>query len=624
MGAPATEKTKSLPVESLDTVVIRFAGDSGDGMQLTGTQFTNQSAIAGNDIATLPDFPAEIRAPAGTLAGVSGFQLHFSSDLIFTPGDQPDVLVVMNPAAFAVNIDDLVDGGLLIADSDGFTKSNLKKAGLEKNPLEDAALKDRVRVFEIPITKLTGESLRDMKLPNKTVVRCKNFFALGICSWLYDRPVEDTLAWIESKFAKRAELVEANKRVFKAGMNYGETVDLFASRYQVARAEEIDPGCYTNMTGNKALAYGLMAGAAKADKQLFYASYPITPASDILHELADHKEFGVVTVQAEDEIAAVAAALGASFGGSVGVTGTSGPGISLKSETLGLAVMVELPMVIVNVQRGGPSTGLPTKPEQSDLMQALYGRHGECPMPVLAADSPTDCFNAAFEAIRIATKFMTPVLLLSDGFLANGSKPWPIPKFEDLPDIPAKYWTETLGFQPYLRDEDTLSRPWVVPGTKGLEHRIGGLEKDYNSGDISYVPANHERMIRTRASKVERVADDLDPVEVCGAESGDVLVVGWGSTYGAIQAAIRELNAGGLSVGHAHLRWLNPLPPGLDELFSKYERIVVPELNMGQLVRVIRDQFLIDAIPINRVYGQPFKTKELVEEIRRACPGADA
>ncbi|RMD82928.1 MAG: 2-oxoacid:acceptor oxidoreductase subunit alpha [Candidatus Dadabacteria bacterium] len=610
---PPTKK----PVEERDDVVIRFAGDSGDGMQLTGMQFTNESALAGNDLATFPDFPAEIRAPAGTLAGVSGFQLHFSSRQVFTPGDQPDVLVVMNPAAFAVNIGDLVDGGTLIADIDAFTAANLRKAGFDHNPLDDEALVRRVRVFKVPITKLTVQALADLDLPNKTVVRCKNFFALGLCSWLFNRPTEQTLSWIRSKFARSEKLIEANTRAFKAGWNYGETADLFTSSYRVPKAK-IEPGRYTSITGNKAIAYGLMAAAAKAKKRLIYASYPITPASDILHELAALKEFGVVTFQAEDEIAAACAAIGAAYGGAVGATGTSGPGVSLKSEALGLAVMVELPMVIVNVQRGGPSTGLPTKTEQADLLQALYGRHGECPMPVLAAATPSDCFDVAFEAVRIAIKYMTPVMVLTDGYLANGSKPWKIPPFAELPEIPAKFWTKALGFHPYLRDEDTLSRPWVVPGTPGLEHRIGGLEKDYDSGNISYVPANHERMVRVRASKVDRIADEIALPEIAGDPSGDVLVVGWGSTHGAIEEAVQRLNAVGTKVGHLHLRWLHPLPRGLGDVLRRYKKILVPELNLGQLVRVLRDQFLVDAKPISKVQGQPFRAAELVDRIRAA------
>jgi len=618
--APLDPKAASKPVADVENVVIRFAGDSGDGMQLTGTQFTNESAIAGNDIATFPDFPAEIRAPAGTLAGVSGFQLHFSSHRVFTPGDQPDVLVVMNPAALAVNVDDLVDGGSLIADADGFSTANLRKAGYESNPLESEGLKRRVRVFQVPITKLTAQTLANLNLPNKTVVRSKNFFCLGLCAWLFNRPTEETLNWIRNRFRKAPELVDANVRAFKAGWSFGETSELFASSYRVAKAE-IEPGRYTSITGNTALAYGLMAAAAKADKRLFYASYPITPASDVLHELSSHKRFGVMTFQAEDEIAAAGAALGASFGGSIGITGTSGPGVSLKSETIGLAVMVELPLVVVNIQRGGPSTGLPTKTEQADLFQALYGRHGESPVPVIAPESPTDCFDAAFEAVKVALRYMTPVLLLSDGFLANGSKPWKLPRFEDLPDIPVQFRTEAVGFHPYLRDEHTLSRPWAVPGTPELEHRIGGIEKDYDSGDISYVPANHERMVRVRAAKVARVADDLPAPEVFGDSSGDAIVVGWGSTHGAIREAVVRLRADGRRVAHMHLRWLNPLPHHVEDIVARYEKVLVPELNLGQLVHVLRGRFLIDAVSISQVQGQPFKTQQLIERIRSILDG---
>jgi 2-oxoglutarate ferredoxin oxidoreductase subunit alpha len=603
------------PLRDVETVVIRFAGDSGDGMQLTGTQFTNQSAIAGNDIATLPDFPAEIRAPAGTLAGVSGFQLNFSSRQVFTPGDRPDVLVVMNPAAFAVNIADLVEGGILIVDSDGFSKSNLRKAGYAQNPLDAPGITERFRIFRVPITKLTSEALKDLSLPTKTVTRCKNFFALGLCSWLFSRPTEETVGWIRSKF-RTAELIEANLRAFRAGESYGETTEAFAFRYKVSPAP-IESGRYTSMTGNKAIAYGLIAGAAKAGKQLYYASYPITPASDILHELSDLKHFNVVTFQAEDEIAAAASAVGASFAGALAATGTSGPGVSLKLETIGLAVMVELPLVVINVQRGGPSTGLPTKPEQSDLLQALFGRHGESPVAVIAPYSPTDCFDAAYEAVRIAIKYMTPVIVLSDGFLANGSKPWKIPQFDALPPIPAKHWSGGIAFHPYLRDEDTLSRPWIVPGTPGLEHRVGGLEKDYDSGSISYTAENHDRMVRVRASKIARIEDDLDPVVVTGTPGAETLVLGWGSTYGAIEAAVRDLNSQDVAIAHAHLRWLNPMPPGLGELLARYRRIIVPEMNLGQLVRLLRDRFLVDAIPINRVEGRPFKSGELAAEIRR-------
>ncbi len=616
MAEASISSTSVKPSEELETVVIRFAGDSGDGMQLTGTQFTNESAIAGNDISTLPDFPAEIRAPAGTLAGVSGFQVNFSSKSIATPGDQPDVLVAMNPAAFAVNVDELREGGILIVDTDAFKTGNLRKAGYESSPLDAEVLASRFQLFKIPITKLTTEALAEFKLPTKTVVRCKNFFALGLVSWLFNRPTEETLVWIGRKFAKVPALVEANTKAFKTGWNYGETTEAFGTTYTVERAD-LEPGLYTSITGNKALAFGLITAAAKAEKPLFYGSYPITPATDILHELAAHKDLGVVSFQAEDEIAAIGAALGASFGGSIGVTASSGPGIALKGETMGLAVMVELPLVVINVQRGGPSTGLPTKTEQADLMQALCGRNGECPIPVIAPATPIDCFRVAFDAVRVAVKYMTPVMILSDGFLANSAEPWRLPSFEDLPEVEARYWTEELGFHPYLRNEDTLSRPWAVPGTAGLEHRVGGLEKDYATGNISYLPANHDRMVRLRASKVDRVADDFDDTEVEGSELGEVLVVGWGSTYGPIKEATQRLNEAGHSVGHVHLRWLNPLPRDLAKIMSRFKKVVVPEMNLGQLVRVLRDRYLVDAIPLAKVEGRPFKVGELEESIGR-------
>jgi len=601
-------------VEVVDTVVIRFAGDSGDGMQVTGTKFSTESALAGNDIATLPDFPAEIRAPAGTLAGVSGFQLNFSSKTVFTPGDQPDVLVAMNPAALKVNISDLRDGGTLIIDGDAFNKSNLSKAGYAEHPGKTTEL-TRWRVVDIPMTKLTTQAVADMDLPTRSVVRCRNFFALGLCSWLYQRPTEETIRWIAARFKKNPALIEANTRVFKAGWNFGETTELFGTRYEVGPAS-IAPGLYTSITGNQATAWGLMTGAARAGLQLFYGSYPITPASDILHELAAQKHFGVVTFQAEDEIAAVGAAIGASFGGALGITASSGPGIALKTEAIGLAVMTELPLVIVNVQRGGPSTGLPTKTEQADLLQAVYGRNGECPVPVIAASTPTDCFYAAIEAVNTAVKHMTPVFLLSDGYLANGSQPWRLPNYSDIPSDPVHFWTNTVGFHPYLRDEDTLARPWVRPGTAALEHRIGGIEKDYDSGDISYSPANHEKMVRVRAAKVERIADTLPPTKVSGSELGEAVVVGWGSTYGAIEEAVARLNAEGIAVGHVHLRWINPMPRDLGRVLKRFRTVIVPEMNMGQLVRILRDHLLVDAIPVNKIKGQPFTAAELTETIR--------
>lgn len=601
-------------VEVVETVVIRFAGDSGDGMQVTGSKFSTESALAGNDIATLPDFPAEIRAPTGTLAGVSGFQLHFSSRKVFTPGDQPDVLVAMNPAALKVNVADLRDGGTLILDADAFTKANLTKAGFAEHPSSSGEL-SRWNVVEIPMTKLTTQALSDMDLPTRSVVRCRNFFALGLCSWLYQRPTEETLQWVAARFKKNPQLVEANTRVFKAGWNFGETTELFATRYEVGPAK-IAPGLYTSITGNQATAWGLMAGAARAELEIFYGSYPITPASDILHELAAQKHFGIVTFQAEDEIAAVTAAIGASFGGALGITASSGPGIALKGEAIGLAVMTELPLVIVNVQRGGPSTGLPTKTEQADLLQAVYGRNGECPVPVIAASTPSDCFYAAIEAVNTAVRHMTPVFLLTDGYLANGSQPWKVPSYADVEGEPVRFWTNTVGFHPYLRDEDTLARPWVRPGTPALEHRIGGIEKDYNSGDISYSPDNHEKMVRVRAEKVARIADTLPPTKVTGSELGEAVVVGWGSTYGAIEEAVNRLNAQGMAVGHVHLRWVNPMPKDLERVLKRFRTVIVPEMNMGQLVRMIRDNYVIDAIPINKIKGQPFTAAELTESIR--------
>jgi 2-oxoglutarate ferredoxin oxidoreductase subunit alpha len=606
--------------EQLDRVVIRFAGDSGDGMQLTGMQFTTESALAGNDIGTLPDFPAEIRAPAGTLAGVSGFQVNFSSLEVYTPGDNPDVLVVMNPAALKVNIGDLKPGGILLADRDGFDAANLKKAGYASNPLEDGSL-SQYQIFVTDMTGMTLQVLEDLKLSNKVAGRCKNFFALGLCSWLYSRPIEPTLKWIQDKFKRTPELVEANARVLKAGYHFGETAELFAVQYEVKPAR-IAPGTYRNLTGNTALALGLVAAASKAGLPLFLGSYPITPASDILHELAQFKNFGVHTFQAEDEIAGVCSALGASFGGSVGVTTSSGPGIALKQEAINLAVMVELPLVICNVQRGGPSTGLPTKTEQADLYQAIFGRNSDSPLPVLAAATPGDCFSMAYEAVRIAIKYMTPVILLSDGYLANGAEPWLIPRFEDLPPIPVRFRTEPEGFFPYLRDAETLSRPWVKPGTPGLEHRIGGIEKEDVTGNISYAPANHELMTRARARKVAAVAQEIPPTTVRGDEAGDLLVVGWGSTYGSIAAAVDEVRARGKKVSQVHLRYLNPLPPDLGGTLWRFKRVLVPEMNMGQLRTILRATYLVDAVGLNKIQGQPFKISEIAGRILRLLEGS--
>ncbi len=607
------------PKEQRESVVIRFAGDSGDGMQLTGMQFTTESALAGNDVGTLPDFPAEIRAPAGTLAGVSGFQLNFSSLDIYTPGDNPDVLVAMNPAALKVNIGDLKPGGLLLADRDGFEDGNLKKAGYAANPLEDGSLA-KFQAVSVDMTGMTLRTLEDLKLSNKIASRCKNFFALGLCSWLYSRPIDPTIKWIQDKFKKTPELVEANTRVLKAGYHYGETTEMFAVQYEV-RPARIAPGTYRNITGNSAVAIGLVAAARKAGLPLFLGSYPITPASDILHELAQYKNYGVMTFQAEDEIAGVCSALGAAFGGSIGVTTSSGPGIALKQEAINLAVMVELPLVICDVQRGGPSTGLPTKTEQADLFQAIFGRNSDSPLPVIAAATPADCFAMAYEAVRIAVKYMTPVILLTDGYLANGAEPWNVPRFEDLPPIPVVFRTDPEGFFPYLRDPQTLARPWVRPGTPGLEHRVGGIEKADITGNISYDPANHERMTRHRVRKVEGVARDIPVTAARGETTGDLLVIGWGSTFGSIAAAVDEARAQGKRVSHVHLRYLNPLPPDLGGILKSFKRILVPEMNMGQLRTILRATYLVDAIGLNKVQGQPFKVSEILDAVWRALEG---
>ncbi len=600
------------PTREVETVTIRFAGDSGDGMQLTGTQFTNESALAGNDIATFPDFPAEIRAPAGTLAGVSGFQLNFSSRDVHTPGDNPDVLVAMNAAALRVNVGDLKPNGILILDPDGFEESNLKKAGYKTNPIEDGSL-SRYQVFVVDVIKMTLRALEDLHLSNKVAVRCKNFFALGVCSWLYNRPLDPTVKFIQNRFKKDPALMEANLRALRAGWNYGETTELFAVQFEVKPAK-IAPGKYRNITGNTALALGMVAAASKAKLPLFLGAYPITPASDILHEMAGYKNFGVFTFQAEDEIAGAGSALGAAFGGALGVTTSSGPGIVLKQETINLAVMTELPLVICDIQRGGPSTGLPTKTEQADLLMVLYGRNSESPVPVIAARSPGDCFYAAFEAARIAVKYMTPVFLLSDGYLANGAEPWLIPKTADLPEIPVHFRTDPHGFFPYLRDGETLARPWVRPGTPGLEHRVGGIEKEDVTGNVSYAPANHELMVRARAQKVAGIAREIPPTHIHGPEVGDLLILGWGGTFGAITAATEELRAQGRSVAHVHLRYLNPLPPDLEGILRRYKRVLVPELNTGQLLKVLRAAYAMDAVGYNKIQGQPFKVQELVQK----------
>ncbi|MCI0705997.1 MAG: 2-oxoacid:acceptor oxidoreductase subunit alpha [Ignavibacteriae bacterium] len=606
-------------LKTLEEVTIRFAGDSGDGMQLTGTQFTNTTAILGNDLSTLPDFPAEIRAPQGTLFGVSGFQIHFGSTEINTPGDSCDVLVAMNAAALKVNLGSLVDGGVIIVNTDGFNDKNLKLASYQNNPLKDSSL-SKYQVFEVDISKLTALALQDLGLSSKLVDRSKNFFALGLMYWLYNRPMDSTLDWLKKKFGNKPEILEANTRVLKAGWNYGETTEMFAVRYEVSPAK-LTPGKYRNITGNQATAWGLMAAAKKAKLDLFLGSYPITPASDILHELSMYKQFGVKTFQAEDEIAGITSAIGASFGGALGVTTTSGPGVALKGEALGLAVMVELPLVVCNIQRGGPSTGLPTKTEQADLLQALYGRNGEAPIPIVAAATPADCFQMVFEASRIALKYMTPVFFLSDGYLGNGSEPWLIPDYNSMPDISAKFRTEAEGFLPYLRDEATLSRPWAVPGTPGLEHRIGGLEKQNITGNVNYEPANHELMIKLRAEKIERITNDIPLAEVEGDKEGDILVVGWGSTYGAIRTAVTRHREKGNSVSHLHLRYLNPLPKNLGEVLYKFKHVLVPELNLGQLVKVLRAKYLVPAIGFNKVQGLPFKAIEIEKKIDEIVKG---
>jgi 2-oxoglutarate ferredoxin oxidoreductase subunit alpha len=602
-------------LQERESVVIRFAGDSGDGMQLTGMQFTTESVLAGNDIGTLPDFPAEIRAPTGTLYGVSAFQVNFSSKSVYTPGDDLDALVVMNPAALKTNLADLKQNGLLILDKAEFNDANLRKAEYTANPLEDGSL-DKYQVYPIEITKMTTLALKDLGLPNRSVMRCRNFFALGVVSWLYHRPIEPTLNWIKERFKRNQEVMEANTRALKGGYNYAENTEIFASSYEIKPAK-IAPGTYRNITGNTATALGFLAAAQKAGLPLFLGSYPITPASDVLHELATYKNFGVYTFQAEDEIAGVGSALGAAFGGAIGITTTAGPGMNLKAETVGLAAAVELPLIITDIQRAGPSTGMPTKPEQADLLQALYGRHGEAPLPVIAASTPADCFFAAFEAVRIAVKYMTPVILLTDGYLANASEPWLLPQMKDLPDFKVEFRTDPQGFFPYLRDENTLARPWVRPGTPGLEHRIGGLEKDYLTGNISYAPTNHEQMVRVRYRKMAKITQEIPPTKIDGPDKGKLLVIGWGSTYGSITAAVKEFQAQGKAVSHVHLRHLNPLPPDLGGIVSRFEKVLVPEMNMGQLLRVLRAEYLVDAVGLNKIQGRPFKVSEITARISR-------
>ncbi len=608
------------PTTELPHAAIRFAGDSGDGMQLAGTQFTNTSAVFGNDVSTLPDFPAEIRAPAGTLAGVSGFQINFSSHEIHTPGDQVDALIAMNPAALAANIKDLVDGGILILNSDEFTPRNLTLAKFDKHPAETGELK-HYRVYQVPITKHTLEAVAPTGLGSKEAARCKNFYALGLVFWMFDRPLDTTLSWIETKFATMPAVAEANRLALKAGYNFGETAELFPVRYKVNRAK-LPPGLYRNLTGNQATAIGLITAARLAGKPLVYGTYPITPASDILHELSLHKNFDVRTFQAEDEIAAVCAAIGASFAGAIGVTGSSGPGIALKQEAVGLAVMTELPCIIINVQRGGPSTGLPTKTEQADLWQAVLGRNGECPVPVLAARSPADCFWTAIEATRIALNYMTPVLMLTDGYLANGSEPWRIAKASELKPIIVKHPSKNGDgeFQPYKRDERGV-RPWAIPGTPGLEHRIGGLEKEDVTGNVSYDPANHQKMINLRAQKVQNIARELPDEEVFGDTSGELLVVSWGGTFGSVRTAVESARQAGGSVSHLHLRWLHPMARNVETVLRSFKQVLVCELNMGQLQFVLQGRFLVRCHGLHKVQGRPFQVNEVLAQINALLEG---
>jgi 2-oxoglutarate ferredoxin oxidoreductase subunit alpha len=630
-ASPATRNGQH-SIQELEAVTIRFAGDSGDGMQLAGTQFTNTSALVGNDIATFPDFPAEIRAPAGTLPGVSGFQVHFSSQDIHTPGDILNVLVAMNPAALKTNLKDLEPGGYLIVNSDGFGTSDLEKARYKVNPLEDGTLKG-YRVIRVPVTKLTREAVAECKLSPREADRCKNFFALGLVYWMYERPLEPTLKWIRDKFGKNPQYADANTRALKAGYNYGETVELLPVQYKVAKAK-IAPGTYRKITGNEAIALGLVAAAQAAKKTMVFSGYPITPASSILEQLSDMKRWGVKTLQAEDEIAAAGVAIGASFGGAIGVTGTSGPGICLKSEAIGLAVMTELPLVILDIQRGGPSTGLPTKTEQADLLQAMFGRNGECPAAILAPRTPSDCFDMAYEAVRIATRFMCPVFLLSDGYLANGSEPWKLPDMASFPTIEIRHATEPNSagwtgpghevgegsaskFLPYRRDE-FLARPWAVPGTPGLEHRIGGLEKQDVTGNINYEPGNHEHMVRTRARKIETIAQAIPDLEVTGPADAELLVVGWGGTYGSITTAVERAWRKGQKVAQAHFRYLNPMPKNTEAVLRRFKKILVPELNSGQLLWLLRAKYLAPAQGLNKIQGRPF----LISEIEAAIEAA--
>lgn len=607
-------------IQQIEDVVIKFAGDSGDGMQLTGSQFSNNTALVGNDLSTFPDFPAEIRAPQGTLPGVSGFQLHFSSNRIFTPGDSCDVLVAMNAAALKANLKSLKKGGIIIANTDGFDSKNLRLANYPDgiNPLEDGSLAD-YQLHTMDVTKMTREALKETTLGMKEKDRAKNMFVLGFVYWLYDRNMESTINFLTEKFGKKQEILDSNLKVLQAGYNFGETVEAFSTRFRVEKAR-MEPGTYRSITGNTALAYGLIAASKKSGLPIFLGTYPITPASDILHELSRYKNFGIRTFQAEDEIAGITSAIGASYGGHMGVTTTSGPGMALKGEAMGLAVMLEIPLLIVNIQRGGPSTGLPTKTEQSDLLQAYYGRNGECPMPVIATATPSDCFSAVYEAFRISVAHMTPVILLSDGYIANGAEPWRFPQSADLPAIPVKFKTQLEEgeeqYLPYHRDEN-LVRPWAVPGTAGLEHRIGGLEKQNITGNVSYDPENHQLMVRIRQEKIDRIADHIPAQKIeLGPEKGKVLVLGWGSTYGVIKSAVLELLSEGHEVAHAHIRYLRPFPKNLEEILHSYDKVLIPEINNGQLIKIIRDQFLIDAQGYHKIMGVPITKSELVNKIR--------
>ena len=607
-----TPRTKSKR-EVIEQAVIRFAGDSGDGMQVTGNQFTNTVALYGNDIATFPDYPAEIRAPAGTIPGVSGFQLHFSSKEVYTPGDAIDILIAMNPAALKVNVADLKANGILIVNSDSFKETDLRKAQMTSNPLEDHSL-DKFRLFPVELERLTRHSLEHLGLDAKSMDRCKNFFALGMCFWLYNRSMEPTVRWIEDKFNKKPLLVEANKLALKGGYSYCEATEAFQVSYEIPPAH-LAPGLYRSVSGNQALALGFVTAAQKAGLTLFQGSYPITPASDILHELSQYKDFGVMTFQAEDEIAAITSSIGAAYAGALAITTTSGPGMALKTEAMGLAIAVEIPLVICDIQRGGPSTGLPTKTEQADLLQALFGRNSEAPIPVLAASTPADCFWVALEASRIAIKYMVPVIVLSDGYLANGAEPWRIPNVEDIPPIPVTFASDPATFLPYKRDPQTLARPWALPGTPGLEHRIGGLEKQDVTGNINYEPLNHEKMVRIRAAKVAAIVQDIPDVVPEGDSEGDLLIVAWGSTAGSITAALKTQREKGRKIGHVHLRHLNPLPSNLGDVLQRYKKVLVPELNMGQLLWVLRAKFLVDAVGLNKIQGRPFKQVELEQKI---------